>query len=80
MGYFDTPFNWAAMRENAQFIASFGGALDDLVPIEVQRRTAEALGAEWHEMPSRDHFFVSPDPVEIAECLDRNVKALEGGD
>ena len=74
-GYFDEPFNWAAMKENADFIASFGGARDNLVPIDVQRRTAEALGAEWHEMPNRDHFF-EPPFNELVECLDRNVKAL----
>ena len=48
--------------------------------IDIQRRVAlECLGlepgktgAEWIELPNRDHFFTPPFP-ELVDLLDRNV-------
>lgn len=82
-GYFDRPFDWAAIRDNCGFVAAVGGRLDDLVDIEIQRRVAcECLGlevgkvgAEWLELPQRDHFFTPPFR-ELVELLERNVSAL----
>eukprot|EP00740_Mantoniella_antarctica_P007866 CAMPEP_0181355032 /NCGR_PEP_ID=MMETSP1106-20121128/3678_1 /TAXON_ID=81844 /ORGANISM="Mantoniella antarctica, Strain SL-175" /LENGTH=162 /DNA_ID=CAMNT_0023467735 /DNA_START=89 /DNA_END=578 /DNA_ORIENTATION=+ len=86
-GYFDRPFDWAAIRGNCQFIAAVGGSLDDLVDIDIQRRVAcECLGlaagrtgAEWLELSDRDHFFTPPFN-ELVDLLERNVSALSSSD
>ena len=82
-GYFSRPFDWAAIRENCGFVAAVGGALDDLVDIEIQRRVAcqclglepGKAGAEWLELPRRDHFFTPPFH-ELVDLLERNVSAI----
>ena len=79
-GYFDRPFQWDVIRANCGFVACVGGARDSLVDIDIQRRVAlECLGlepgktgAEWLELPNRDHFFTPPFP-ELVDLLDRNV-------
>jgi hypothetical protein len=81
-GYFDRPFRWDDIKANCGFIACVGGARDSLVDIDIQRRVAlECLGlepgktgAEWLELPNRDHFFTPPFP-ELVDLLDRNVAA-----
>ena len=67
-GYFNRPFDWATIKSNCDFIISIGGTRDELVPIETQRRVADAMNATFIELKSRDHFFTPPFD-DLIDCL-----------
>lgn len=68
-GYFDAPFDWAAIVANAGFIVQFAGEKDRLVPLAEQLKVAAGLGASARlvRLPRRDHFFEPPFPELLAE-------------
>ena len=84
-GYFTRDFDWKAIKSNCEFVCCVGGTLDDLVPIQTQRRVAmNCLGLvpnvpkkEWLELPNEDHFFTPP-CSELVALLERNVDAVVG--
>jgi hypothetical protein len=47
-GYFDTPWDWAAIRANAGFIIQLGSRDDLLVPFAAQQEAADALGSTFY--------------------------------
>jgi hypothetical protein len=79
-GYFSRPFDWEAIGRNAGFILQFAGARDRLVPIDVQRRVAAALGSacDYRELPKGDHFFAPPFCELISEVEGHLAKMAKG--
>jgi hypothetical protein len=47
-GYFDTPWDWPAIRANAGFIIQLGSRDDFLLPFAEQQRVAGALSSTFH--------------------------------
>lgn len=47
-GYFDAPWDWAAIKRNSGFIIQIGSEDDPLVPFEAQQRAAELMGASFY--------------------------------
>ncbi|KAK3276981.1 hypothetical protein CYMTET_14978 [Cymbomonas tetramitiformis] len=76
-GYFSRDWDWGKIQDNAKFIVQFGGALDNLVPIQVQRRVAKKLGSQFHEIGDGDHFFTPPFP-QLIDSISENMKTIEG--
>ena len=81
-GYFTRPFDYAAMRRNCGFVVQFGGAVDSLVPIAVQRRVAQGLRAaggdaifEYIELEDEDHFFETR-AGDIFHALSQGIAAV----
>ena len=72
-GYFDTPWDWEAQKQNAKgFYHQFHSVDDHLIPVEEARYVASQLKSEKHEyqeLTDQGHFF---GPFkEILEVIDK---------
>lgn len=47
-GYFDTPWDWEAMKPHAGFIHQFHSTDDHLIPVDEARFVAEQLQCDHH--------------------------------
>lgn len=65
-GYFDTPWDWPAIRRNQQWIIQFSSVDDPFFPVEEPRLVARELKTEYHEYTDRGHFF-DPEFPELVE-------------
>lgn len=55
-GYFDTPWNWNAIKKNQQWIIQFASADDPWIPIYEARFVHKMLSSEYHEFTNQGHF------------------------
>ena len=69
-GYYARPWEWAAIRANAAFIAQFHAPDDPFIPLHEARHVAENLGSTLTELPGRSHFFEPFDEL-LAELRSR---------
>ncbi|CAK8987574.1 unnamed protein product [Durusdinium trenchii] len=58
-GYYDRPWEWTAIAENAGFILQWHSTDDPFIPISEARHVAESLGekCEYIEHEKSSHFF-----------------------
>jgi hypothetical protein len=68
-GYFDRPWEWQKMKENAGFIVQFASTDDHLVPFAEQQAVASQLGSELKTFTDRGHFldFEFPEVVDVVK-------------
>ncbi len=71
-GYFDSPWNWSAIRNNQQWIIQFASIDDPFFPIEEPRFVSKQLQSEYHEFKNRGHFFETEFP-ELVETVKRKI-------
>ena len=65
-GYFDEPWNFAAMTPNATFIHQFHSADDNLIPVAEARFVADNLAGDnftYQELNGFSHFFSPFQPL-----------------
>ena len=55
-GYFDTPWNWDAIKKNQQWIIQFAGKNDPWIPIEEAHVVRDRLNTIYYESPDQGHF------------------------
>lgn len=55
-GYFDTPWDWEAIKKNQRWIIQFAGLNDPWIPIEEARFVRDKLDAEYYESKDRGHY------------------------
>ena len=55
-GYFDTPWNWEAIKSNQKWIIQFASTDDPWIPIEEPRFIHEKLNSEYYEFTNQGHF------------------------
>jgi hypothetical protein len=55
-GYFDTPWDWEAIKNNQQWIIQFAGLNDPWIPIEEARFVRDKLDTEYYESIDQGHF------------------------
>ncbi len=55
-GYFDTPWNWEAIRQNQNWAVVFASTDDPYVNIEEPRLIKDKLRADYHEFDNQGHF------------------------
>jgi predicted alpha/beta hydrolase family esterase len=55
-GYFDRPWNWAAIRKNQSWILQFASLDDSLIAINEPRFVHQQLNTEYHEFTDQGHF------------------------
>jgi predicted alpha/beta hydrolase family esterase len=55
-GYFDTPWNWKAIKNNQQFIIQYNSTNDPFIPIEEAHFVHEKLQTEYYEFTNQGHF------------------------
>ena len=72
-GYFETEWDWEAMKSHAQFIHQFHSSDDHLIPVSEARFVAERLQGENHEyeeLAGYSHFFEPFQP--LLDCVDKH--------
>ncbi len=55
-GYYDAPWDWAAIRTNQRFILQFASPEDPYIPIKEARFIQKQLSAKYFELPDHGHF------------------------
>jgi predicted alpha/beta hydrolase family esterase len=55
-GYFDTPWKWDKIKNNANKIVIFASQDDPFIPISEPRLIKEKVNAEYHEYKDEGHF------------------------
>lgn len=69
-GYFDTPWQWEAIRNNQSWSVIFSSDDDPYIPIEEPRLIKDKLDSEYYEFSDRGHFGYDRDTPESPELLD----------
>ncbi|KAG2172021.1 hypothetical protein INT43_001498 [Umbelopsis isabellina] len=67
--YFDRPWDFEAIRNNAGFIIQYSSPSDKLVPIAEQRYVSEQMQSEYHELERRGHFIANTDFDQLVDDL-----------
>jgi len=70
-GYFNRPWNWKAIRDNAGFIVQFHSKNDHLVPVEEARYVHEQLQSTYIEHDRSGHFQMDEFPELLQVILNR---------
>ncbi|GMU19805.1 MAG: hypothetical protein AMXMBFR12_09960 [Candidatus Babeliales bacterium] len=68
-GYFDTPWNWQAIKDNQEWIVQFASTDDPWIPIEEPRLIHKKLNSEYHEFIDQGHFGGDYDKKEFPELI-----------
>lgn len=73
-GYYDAPWQWDKIKENAGWIAQFASADDPYIPVDQPRLIHEKLNTEYFELSDRGHFMIEQNPLnktfpEIIELI-----------
>jgi predicted alpha/beta hydrolase family esterase len=55
-GYYDTPWDWEAIRQNQRWILQYASPSDPYIPIAEARFIQKHLSAKYFELPKRGHF------------------------
>lgn len=79
-GYFDTPWNWEAIKNNQQWIALFASQDDPWIPIEEARYLHQKLNCEYHEFVNEGHFGGDYEKLSFPELSNVIVKNIEESD
>ena len=54
--YFDDPWQWDKIKQNAKWIIQFASTDDPYIPIEEARFIKEKINSEYHEYNDQKHF------------------------
>jgi uncharacterized protein len=55
-GYYDTPWDWQAIRDHQQWIIQYASPDDPYIPISEARFIQKQLGTRYFELPHRGHY------------------------
>jgi len=77
-GYYSRPWEWAAIKANAGFIAQFHSLDDPFIPPAEAQHVAENLQSEYIEHESSSHFFDWGSlEADLMQVLTENLAAPE---
>lgn len=76
-GYFDSPWNWDAIRKNQKWIIQFASTDDPWIPIEEPRYLHDQLKSDYYEYTDRGHFGGDRGFIEFPECVDAIRKRMK---
>eukprot|EP00656_Telonema_subtile_P014716 TRINITY_DN1759_c0_g1_i5.p2 TRINITY_DN1759_c0_g1~~TRINITY_DN1759_c0_g1_i5.p2 ORF type:complete len:195 (-),score=63.73 TRINITY_DN1759_c0_g1_i5:1460-2044(-) len=71
-GYYNRPWKWESIRDNAQWIVQFHSEDDPFIPVSEAQHVAESLQSDYRELQGYSHFF---DPFE--QLIDTIVQKCE---
>ena len=54
--YFDDPWQWDKIKQNAKWFIQFASADDPYIPIEEARFIRDKINSEYHESTDQKHF------------------------
>ena len=75
-GYFDTPWNWEAIKNNQKWIIQFASTDDPWIPRQEPRFIHQKLGTEYHEFTDQGHFGGDYYKQTFPELVDAVVRKL----
>jgi predicted alpha/beta hydrolase family esterase len=78
-GYFNTPWDWEAIKKNQKWIIQFAGANDPWIPISEAHVIRDRLQTEYYESPDQGHFggdYYKETFLELLEVLREKIKAI----
>ena len=76
-GYFDTAWDWPAIRNNQRWLIQFASTNDPYIPIAEARYINQQLKTEYHEYADRGHFGADTGATtfpQLVESLKRKLK------
>lgn len=68
-GYFDTPWDWQAIKKNQRWTAIFASKDDPYIPINEPQHIRDQLGSDYFELPGEGHFGGSAPKLEFPELF-----------
>lgn len=68
-GYFDTPWNWHAIKNNQQWIVQCASTDDPWIPIHEPRFVHARLNSNYYEFNNQGHFGGDYDKKEFPELV-----------
>jgi predicted alpha/beta hydrolase family esterase len=69
--YYDTPWNWEAIKTNQKWITQFASTDDPFIPIEEARFIHQKLDTDYHECTDQGHFrHEDMHRIEFPELVD----------
>lgn len=78
-GYFDEPWKWEQIKNNAEKIVLFASQDDPYIPISEPRFIREKVNAEYHEYKDEGHFGADANKKEFPEIVLVAKKLLNSG-
>ncbi len=75
-GYFDSPWNWEAIKKNQKWIIQFAGANDPWIPLREAHVVRDQLGTIYYESPDQGHFggdYYKETFPELLEAIKRKI-------
>ena len=76
-GYFDTPWDFDAIKKNQHWIIQFAGINDPWIPIEEARIIRDQLSTDYYESPDQGHFGGDYYKETFSELLEALKKKIE---
>lgn len=70
-GYFDTPWDWQAIKQHQKWIIQFASTDDPFIPIEEPRIIHRELSTEYHENTDQGHFGSREGKITFPELIER---------
>jgi len=76
--YYDSPWDWEAIRNNQEWVIQFNSTDDPYIPIEEPRHIHENLDSDYHEYTDRGHFgSTAHSQLEFPELVEALKTKLE---
>lgn len=75
-GYYDTSWDWKAIKNNQQWIIQFSSSDDPWIPIEQAQYIHAQLDTEYYEYIDRGHFGGDKEVKEFPELIEKLLQHL----
>jgi predicted alpha/beta hydrolase family esterase len=76
-GYFDTPWQWEAIKKNQEWAVIFASQDDPWIPVAEARYLHQQLTCEYHEYTNQGHFggdYFKPHFDELTQAILRQLE------
>lgn len=79
-GYFDKPWKWDQIKNNAEKIVIFASKDDSFIPMAEPRFIKEKVDAEYHEYKDEGHFGLNqkkefPEIITVVKKMLNNIRS-----
>ena len=68
-GYYELPWEWNTIKENAEWIIQYASQDDPYIPITEPRYIHDRLNSEYHEYTDQGHFGEDINKTEFPELV-----------
>jgi uncharacterized protein len=75
-GYFDTPWDWEAIKKNQKWIIQFASVNDPWIPIREAHVVRDRLQTAYYESPDQGHFggdYYKETFPELLEAIEEKI-------